>query len=196
MEPVTTFALAAALLAVVPATQRSAIETRSERATAVGRLSTPSSVLGVLPGAPTQTPTEFKIRGDISQPQQYLVSPQESLKREVAAYRDLEAGWNGSDFTLPTGEVVDAALEFLEKLPSRLPLPRPMLSYDGELGLYWDLVGGYVEVSFDSRYRLTYFSRDTQGHEEYREDIDISYVNGGWYWASIGYLDRNIALAA
>jgi hypothetical protein len=127
---------------------------------------------------------------------QNLISHKELLKREVAAYRDLKSEWNGSDFSLPSSRAIDAAIDFLERLPSRLPLPRPMLSRDGELGLYWDLVNGYVEVSFDPAGELTYFSRARNGVERFQEGVDISTLDGNWYWDSIGSLDQNAALAA
>lgn len=196
MEPVTTFALTVALLGAVPATQRSVAELQSGRAGVVGEPLAGSSILAVLPGPAAETTRFLEFFGQEQLAPQSLISPQELLKREVAAYRDLGVGWNGPDFSLPNSRAIDAALGFLEGLPSRLPLPRPMLSHDGELGLYWDLVGGYAEVSFDPDGALTYFSRSKDGEERFQEGIAVPTLGSEWYWESIGSLDHSVAVAA
>jgi hypothetical protein len=196
MEPVTTFALTVALLGAVPATQRSVADVQSGPAGIVGEPSAGSSFLAVLPGPAMEATRFLDFLGQWQLAPQSLISPQELLKREVAAYRDLNVGWNGPDFILPSSRAIDAALAFLERLPSRLPLPRPMLSHDGELGLYWDLVGGYAEVSFDPDGTLTYFSRAKDGEERFQEGVAVSTLGSEWYWESIGSLDHNVAAAA
>ena len=61
----------------------------------------------------------------------------ESLKAELASYGALQAGWDG-DMSEPANPMhITAAGHILNLLPAGIPLPTPMLSADGEVGLYW-----------------------------------------------------------
>jgi hypothetical protein len=87
-------------------------------------------------------------------------------------------------------------LRFVDAIPSRLPLPRPMLSSSGELALYWNFITGYAEVSFDSFGKATFFSRDEDGLERFNEAIAIDQMSEAWFWAAIGPLDLKMPIAA
>ena len=86
-------------------------------------------------------------------------NPRESLKREIVAYGQYDHDWNGPNTVGPTFDQIKAANSFVEAIPARLPLPRPMLSFNGEIGLYWDVSGGYAEASFKSDGNMSFFSR-------------------------------------
>jgi hypothetical protein len=66
-----------------------------------------------------------------------LMSRLEWLNAELLAYQDLEAGWDGDESEPPKHEHISAAASLLKALPAGLPLPKTMISADGEVGLYW-----------------------------------------------------------
>lgn len=59
------------------------------------------------------------------------------LKSELLRYKSLQAGWDGEDSEPAHSTHIDAAIAILRLLPAGIPLPKPMLSSDGEVGLYW-----------------------------------------------------------
>jgi hypothetical protein len=71
-----------------------------------------------------------------------------ALYQELGGYSDLKPGWDGYDADAVMSESQVEARVFLSSLPPRLDLPKPMLASDGEISLYWDLRGAYLEASF------------------------------------------------
>ena len=61
----------------------------------------------------------------------------EWLRAELLTYKSLSAGWDGDDSAPADVAHIDAASQLLSLLPAGIPLPKPMLSGDGEVGLYW-----------------------------------------------------------
>lgn len=59
------------------------------------------------------------------------------LRSELLTYKSLQAGWDGEDSAPAHLAHIDAAAAILDWLPAGIPLPKPMLSSDGEVGLYW-----------------------------------------------------------
>lgn len=193
MEPVSTFILAATFLAVTPITRRPEWDISKhlpEAELSVG--STTTFLLPMNAGGIFHPVTE--LRTDPSTPFQ-LLSLRELLKREVLAYSECNEGWNGPGTCAPTRNAIDSANRFVDAIPARLPLPRPMLSTTGEIGFYWDLEKGYAETSFDNDGVITFFSRTLEGEERYIEDIVINQINTNWFWETIGTMDLVVAAA-
>lgn len=71
-----------------------------------------------------------------------------SLYQELGSYSELKPGWDGYDADEVMSESLVDARVFVSSLPPRLDLPKPMLASDGEISLYWDLRGAYLEASF------------------------------------------------
>ena len=109
--------------------------------------------------------------------------------REVLAYGEFADGWNGVGTKAPTLEAIDAATAFINAVPARLPLPRPMLSSNGEIGLYWGLDGGYAEATFERNGDFAFFSRATYGEENFVEGLTITALSDNWFWGAIGPFD-------
>lgn len=72
----------------------------------------------------------------------------QKLYQDLAAYSKLEPGWDGynADPVMP-GSLIDARV-FVSSLPPQYFLPEPMLASDGEISLYWEINGVYLEASF------------------------------------------------
>lgn len=196
MEPVSTLVLTAAFLVAAPATKRPDWEVKSK--TPFERVVDGSStvlLLGESASNITYPVTSVLIETKSSVALQGL-TPRELLKREVAAYSEISPIANPSDIPPPSSEVINEALRFIDLIPSRLPLPRPMLSANGEVELYWDLEHGYADVSFESKDSIVFFSRNNQGHEAFDDLLAKRALDEAWFWTVLGPLDSEQKLAA
>lgn len=70
------------------------------------------------------------------------------LVREVASYSDLEPEWDGYAAEPANADSITEARLFISSLPTGYPVPRSTLASDGEISLYWDRNGKYLEASF------------------------------------------------
>lgn len=121
----------------------------------------------------------------------------ERLRNEIAhfesEYRD---GWDGPGTYGPTPESIQAIRSALDAIPSGIVLPKTMLSPNGDIGLYWDFPNGsYADLSSDTRGRLTFYARDSQGTEHFNE-VQPAELDVQWYWARLGRLGTPGNLAA
>jgi hypothetical protein len=116
------------------------------------------------------------------------VSPREWLKLETAEY--LGSSRAVHEGVAPSTDAMNAALSFIDAIPARLPLPRPMLSSSGELGLYWDLPLGYAEACFESDGAVVFFSRSDEGMEHFEESLKVENLDSRWFWGTLGQLDE------
>ena len=117
------------------------------------------------------------------------------LKKEVEAFRAFPDGWDGEGSKQPSVQAVHAAITALSLVPAGMSLPKSMLSFDGEIGLYWDLPNGYADLNFDASGRNTFFSRDRGGAEHF-EEIGLGQVDASWFWSRLGALEERLPLAA
>jgi len=186
MEPLSTLVLTAAFLANAPATLQpkwvpeAVFATRSE-------LNVHVSTQFFLPTP--ETIAKPKTQEVLGSPFVPSSSPKELLMREILTYGEFADGWNGEGTNGSTQQATDAATMFVSAVPAWLPLPRPMLSSNGEIGIYWGLEGGYAEATFEPTGGVTFFSRDTQGRECFSEDLKVADLSDNWFWEAIGHLD-------
>ncbi|MBK6998669.1 MAG: hypothetical protein IPH35_01375 [Rhodoferax sp.] len=189
MEPLSAFIIAGVMLAAAPATKRQEMD--YAKPVSKNQHCVDNGTEYILP----------TISGDIAYPNTLgiikfdkfntgiAVNSRELLKREVSAYVRYKDGWNGSETLAPTSLAIDAANSFVELIPARLPFPRPMLSANGEIGLYWVLSDGYAEVSFELDGNVSFFSRTRAGKEDFQDNISLDSLGSDWFWSVIGPLD-------
>ena len=91
-----------------------------------------------------------------------------ALASDVKAYRGLEDNWDGEEGISPARSAIDDALAFIELLPLRARLPRPMVSGDGEVGFYWKTDDCYVDVGFFGDGMISYYGRSGRANQEAR----------------------------
>ena len=193
MEPLTTLMLVCAILAPIPLTNR------PEWATPVN-----SKIKSALIDPDVHTTfyeptTEFSSATDsilMRAPPNIFVDRRDLLASEVKAYNFLTVGWDGSESVPPSMSSMDSALTFIKKLPGGLPLPRPMISSIGEVGFYWDMDGGFADISFTNDGKASFFSRSTIGIEEFNEDMLIQAFTRDWFFSALGELSSPQTLAA
>ena len=192
MEPLSAFVLASTFF-VAPATRRPTWELTSEMLLqSESRLGDSTQFLLEIPANIASPATKW---GATESAIGQQLSPRELLMREVLSYPDCEDDWNGEGTLGPSQHAVDAATAFINAIPARLPLPRPMLSADGEIGLYWALGGGYAEVTFNASGEIVFFSRSNNGVERYDDQLNVALLNDAWFWAELGPID-SVAQAA
>lgn len=86
------------------------------------------------------------------------------LLRELIAYRSLPHDWDGYDGQPASPRATLDALQFLQQLPSGLPIPTPMLSGSGTVGLYWDHDDYYASLEFEGDGTYTYLTDSPEGY--------------------------------
>lgn len=195
MEPVSAFIIAGVMLVTAPATRRQ--EVIPSETTFRNQKYIDSRTEFVLPAgwSGMGTPKTQSLIKVSNYEGRSAVIPRELLKREIVAYAQYDDGWNGSDTIGPTSGQITATNAFIEAIPARLPLPRPMLSSNGEIGLYWDLSGGYAEASFESDGNIAFFSRTRLGKESFQDGIQLKSIDDNWFWGAVGSLDLLEAVA-
>lgn len=192
MEPVSSLIIAVALLVPAAPTRRLIWDKSSETEPKGLRVEKKYTSRPLLPGAIAPATSHILYTADVMP----TLSAREPLKRETKAYSTLKAGWDGPDSLPPSVLSMETALHLIDVLPARLPLPRPMLSFNGELGLYWDLHGGYAELSFETGGQISFFSRDATGLEHFEENLARTTCSQSWFWGAIGHLDTPLLAAA
>jgi hypothetical protein len=91
-----------------------------------------------------------------------------ALLRTLIDYQFLPHDWDGYDGQPAKATALLDALEFLVQLPRTLPVPSPMLSGSGTIGLYWDRGTYYASLEFegDGTYTLLTDGPDGYGGAE------------------------------
>lgn len=185
MEPITTLLLYGALLA--PAISTSAPKWSADTGVTARRVVAEQTVY--LP--PHLVPLET---GGVV----YTFSPNHfpsQINRIIStleSYRTLGNGWGGEESLMPSGASIDAAIQFIRSMPAGIELPSPMISYEGQIGLYWSSTTGYVSLDFESIGHASLYSRNRQvGREYFIDDIKLSECNQSWYEEALSALNSS-----
>lgn len=72
-----------------------------------------------------------------------------ALRRTLIDYQFLPHDWDGYDGQPAKATALLNVLEFLMQLPQTVPVPSPMLSGSGAIGLYWDRGTHYASLEFE-----------------------------------------------
>ncbi len=192
MEPVSTLIVVAAFLIPAAPTRRLIWEESAEATPKVLHVEEKYTFKPLSPGVSNPSTNHLLYESSLVP----TISGREQLRRETKTYSSLKPEWDGPDSALPSVLSMDTALRLIDGVPSRLPLPRPMLSFDGELGLYWDLQHGYAELSIERDGQISFFSRDSAGQERFDESLTPASLNQAWFWGAIGHLDTALKAVA
>lgn len=91
----------------------------------------------------------------------------EWLKAELESYKSLTSGWDGEGSLPADGAHIYAAGQILSLLPAGIPLPKPMLSADGEVGLYWKSSEYLADAVIEDADHFSFFIRSLKdGNQE------------------------------
>lgn len=110
----------------------------------------------------------------------------------LESYRNLGDGWGGEESLTPNGASIDAAIQFIRSMPAGIELPSPMISYEGQIGLYWSSTTGYVSLDFESNGHASLYSRNRQVGSDYLvDDIKLLECNQSWYEEALSALNSS-----
>lgn len=104
-------------------------------------------------------------------------SLRETVEQAVRAFLAYPPGWDGQDAAMPSNKVVDDAIAFLRMLPLTTASPRPGLSNDGELSLFWQKNGVYIDVGFTGDGMYSYYAKDAAEREYFGDDLPLDDPN-------------------
>lgn len=82
------------------------------------------------------------------------------LRSKIASFRELAPNWDGHESIAPKPETVDAILQALAQLPIDMPLPKPLLSNDGEIGVYWTSGNAFADLTIDAQGEMSLYVRN------------------------------------
>ncbi len=107
----------------------------------------------------------------------YLLEQFDKTEEELLSYTKLTKGWDGYQGIAPNEDIINSSRNFLKLVKSQnLPAPKPMLSGEGEVSLYWDIDNTYIEVGFEEEMFFSYLidSVDkTIGEDDVKFENDI-----------------------
>jgi hypothetical protein len=110
------------------------------------------------------------------------IAPIDLVRSELIMYGSMEEGWDGPETKLPVSSHIDDAIFFLNHLPAGIPLPTPMLSSSGEVGLYWNRENAFSDIVFEGDGRFSLFVRHKKAphQERFVEDVLLSNIGPEW----------------
>lgn len=127
-----------------------------------------------LPDIPTNATPSYTINTYVAKTgQQNEISFGRSNADIISTYSTYPLNWDGYDGIAPSSETISDALSFIEKLPYGVVEPRPGVSGDGEISLFWENDDIYIDIGFlgDGTYVL--YARDSQDIEYFKDSIDL-----------------------
>lgn len=101
---------------------------------------------------------------------------EKNIINKIESFRRYPKNWDGYNGIAAPADAVNDALLFLEKLPFGVSEPRPGLSGDGEIGLFWETDEVFVDIGFVGNGKYTFYAKDEEGVEYIMDEADISNV--------------------
>lgn len=98
-----------------------------------------------------------------------------NIEAQLRGYVNLKEDWDGYGGVAPDLDVIQSSIDFLNvwKRGVKSSPPKPMLSGDGEVGLYWSKGKRYIEVSFESP-NVYSFLVENDGVYSGQEDVELN----------------------
>lgn len=123
---------------------------------------------------PTYATQNYSIYSHYTQTgQQNEIDFEEGITDLIKSYQYYPANWDGYDGIPPSSDTVNNALSFIEKLPFNAKEPRPGVSGDGEISLFWENDDIFVDIGFSGDGKYTFYARDNQAIEYFKDEIDL-----------------------
>lgn len=86
------------------------------------------------------------------------ITPLNKLVGTLNGYGNLPEDWDGYGGVPPMSETVSDASNVVSLLPREVPLPKPMLSGNGNIGLYWKTDDLYLDIEFEGDGTFSYYA--------------------------------------
>lgn len=178
MEPLSTFILIASL-AGVPTTLRSDGNVKRSNSNHISTMIPTEHYLFVEGGIASGT-----VIGTQSYIEESTDTYFDSVYTEIEKYRALTPGWDGVGSVPPGSEHIERVISFINTIPTSLPLPKAMLSPEGNIGLYWSSDSSYADITFEDNSKIFLYTRDRMQNpaiEGFFEDVEETDI-GEWSW--------------
>lgn len=143
---------------------------------------------------------EFRVDGGTAKKE--LISRSESIVKadmrggvinRLLSWAELNDGWDGEDSIAPTRASILKAIDLIKLAPADVPLPKPMLSPSGEVGLYWDLSDRYVDLEFsDSGLFSLYFRQKKEKLERFEPALSLGKGGLSQVYEALGSAEREL----
>ncbi len=106
-------------------------------------------------------------------------SPLQLIAAELAEYGVLTDGWDGDMAVAPNPRHLANAQALLEIVPGGVPFPKPMLSADGEVGLYWRSSEAFADIVVHAGDVFSLYVKELsgEGREVFLEDMPITHAS-------------------
>lgn len=124
---------------------------------------------------PTNALPDYSIYSHYAQTnQQNEIEFEKGITDVIIAYQSYPANWDGYDGISPSSDTINNTLLFLEKLPLGVAEPRPGLSGDGEVSLFWEKDDVFVDIGFSGDGKYSFYAQDSQDIEYLKDNIDLN----------------------
>lgn len=81
----------------------------------------------------------------------------DKAKEDILRYQELVKGWDDYEGTTPTEGTINSSFLFIDLIRLEdFPAPTAMLTVNGEVDLYWETEGRYLEVEFEGEETFLY----------------------------------------
>ena len=130
----------------------------------------------LMPTLPDSCAQPYFLDDDEKQVCEFPISqyPKIEIIEQLKSYLFLEKDWDGYGGIGPAIEAVNDAIFTVKSIPDNLPLPTPMISGDGEVGVYWKFGNTFIDIEFSGDGLSTYYIRTHEGKEYFGDDISLS----------------------
>jgi len=96
----------------------------------------------------------------------------EEILKKINSYLALEDDWDGYGGVAPNASTVVDAKTFISFLSEESVVPRPGISGDGEINLFWEQ-GFYIDVGFTGNATYSFYAKDEHGKEYFGDEIPL-----------------------
>lgn len=128
-----------------------------------------------LPYIPTNATQSYTINTHYAKTgQQNEIGFERSIADIVNSYKSYPFNWDGYDGIAPSAETINDALSFIDKLPYGVIEPRPGVSGDGEISLFWENDDIYIDIGFTGDGTYVLYARDNEGIEYFKDSINLN----------------------
>jgi len=129
-----------------------------------------------------EAPTELAQMGLLQPP----LDRTEAVRMELHSYGTYQNDWDGEGATAPRKADAENAISLLGKIPSGLPIPKPMLSSSGVIGMYWDHPALFADIALEENGTFSLFTREKESKAEtYVENVSIADLDLAWLAGSL-----------
>ena len=80
----------------------------------------------------------------------------EELLNTINSYYQLEYDWDGYNSMSPSKQTLNNVIRFINNISEDSLIPKPMVGYDGTVGLYLEKDNKYLEICFDDNHAWYY----------------------------------------